>query len=201
VNATIRTPVATNDFAFVTQRRNHEHGADMAVLSPDHTYRYVLERNWGPGPAVCWIGLNPSTADAFTDDPTARRIRDFTKKFAPGAGGFILTNLYALRATDPRQLRTHNDPGGPYNRTHLLSVVHAAHDARQLVIAAWGTQGGRDGHGDRVAAVLNMAGIKLHCLGTNKDGSPKHPLYVKGDTPLVPYTPVLADKPGAVKTR
>jgi hypothetical protein len=27
----------------------------------------------------------------------------------------------------------------------------------------------------------------LWCFGTNQDGSPKHTLYLRGDTPLIPY--------------
>lgn len=58
---------------------------------------------------------------------------------------------------------------------------------RKPDIAAWGTHGARDGRGQRVADELRQAGVTLHCLGTTKDGHPKHPLYVAGDTPIVPW--------------
>ena len=44
-----------------------------ALISPDGRYRYWLTRQWGEGMRVCWVMLNPSTADASIDDPTIRR--------------------------------------------------------------------------------------------------------------------------------
>lgn len=42
-------------------------------MSEDGRYRYRLWRQWDRGPVMAWIMLNPSTADAHTDDPTTRR--------------------------------------------------------------------------------------------------------------------------------
>lgn len=44
-----------------------------AEFSPCRTWRYILRRRWGRGPAVGFILLNPSTADEKQDDPTIRR--------------------------------------------------------------------------------------------------------------------------------
>lgn len=57
----------------------------------------------------------------------------------------------------------------------------------QPVIAAWGTHGARNDRGVRVAAELAGAGVRLLCLGATKDGHPRHPLYLAGDTKLEPF--------------
>lgn len=41
-----------------------------ALLSGDGAHRFTLVREWNRArPRLLWIGLNPSTADAFTTDP------------------------------------------------------------------------------------------------------------------------------------
>ena len=51
-----------------------------AVLSTGQTRRYLLTRRWDDRPLMAWVMLNPSTADARTDDATitrcVRRARD-----------------------------------------------------------------------------------------------------------------------------
>jgi hypothetical protein len=171
---------------FVMDRHAHTAGTNSAILSTDRTYRYVLERDWGPGPAAVWIMLNPSTADAEAEDATSRRCINFTRRFG-NYGGLIIVNLYSLRATDPRELWTHSDPIGPLSDHFLFTQATARYES---VIAAWGTHGARNGRGEQVARELTRAGVALHCLGTTKDGHPKHPLYVPGDTPIVPFPQV-----------
>lgn len=177
------------------ESRRHDQGRDYAIFSPDGAYRYELTRRWGHGPNLLWVCLNPSTADAFTDDNTVKKIRKFTHRFAPRAGGLRIVNLFALRSTKPKELWKHPDPVGPLGGLHLLSAVHAAHDDGLPIITAWGTHGAghKDrpetlGRGDLVAAELAAAGIRMLCLGTTKDGHPKHPLYLADDTKLEPYT-------------
>jgi hypothetical protein len=75
------------------------------VFSSDRRYRYVFRHTWEPlfVPKLCtWIGLNPSVADETQLDPTLRRIRAFSGAW--GYNGFIMTNLFGLVSTDPRQL-------------------------------------------------------------------------------------------------
>ena len=38
--------------------------------------------------------------------------------------------------------------------------------------------------GKALVEALKADGLELWCFGTNADGSPKHPLYLRGDTPL-----------------
>lgn len=143
-----------------------------ATLSPCGRYRYNLTRCWGPGPAAAFICLNPSTADGTTDDPTIRRIRGFAKAW--GYGAFVVANLYAYRATDPRELWKAADPVGPDNDHHLKL---AAADC-DLVVAAWGA----NARPDRIAEVLGLHGMgRLAALAVTKDGQPRHPLYLRGD--------------------
>jgi hypothetical protein len=49
-------------------------------------------------------------------------------------------------------------------------------------------------HQERAAAVTRLlAGHDLWCLGTTREGHPRHPLYVAGRQPLVRWRPPAAD--------
>ncbi len=107
-----------------------------AVISEDQLYRYSLERVWDTSkPTVLFICLNPSTADAKTDDPTVRRMIGFAKQF--GFGRLLVGNLFAFRATKPSDLLAANAPIGPENDTYLSKMANEAH----TIIAAWGNKG------------------------------------------------------------
>jgi hypothetical protein len=129
--------------------------------------------------------LNPSTADANIDDPTIRRCMSFARR--EGAGGIIVVNLYGLRATDPAELLKTKDPFGPDNRANIKGLGMDAVANCMPVVCAWGV-GGWVKSADRDAVhLLKSTGARLVCLGTTKAGHPKHPLYIKGDQPLVPF--------------
>lgn len=169
---------------YVTDRHPHPAGVDKAAFSPCRNYRYMLTRRWGHGPTVCWIMLNPSTASAFEDDNTSRRVKTFTQRLG-NYGGYVIVNLYSLRSTDPKALWTRNEAEriGPLGDQFIAEQA----SGRANVIVAWGAHGARNGRGNQVAHMLTDAGVTLHCLGTTKDGHPKHPLYVPGDTAFQPY--------------
>ena len=158
-------------------------GYSGAAFSPDRAYRYALTRTWEPGgQAMTWIMLNPSTADATTDDPTIRRCMRFALR--ESYGGISVVNLFGLRATDPRDLDRHPDPVGPDNDRFL-----AMHAKALVVVAAWGAHQMAAGRAREVSDRLAAAGVRLMCLGTTADGHPRHPLYVRSDAPLVPWEP------------
>jgi hypothetical protein len=154
-----------------------------AVISADGTYRYSLVRIWDPArPRLVFVMLNPSTADASEDDRTIGRCMDFARR--NGYGSIEVVNLFALRSTDPRHLATHPDPVGPDNDLHLQRAAY-----RRVVVVAWGAHPMTK---QRVAPVLRLLRnasreCTLHCLGMTKSLAPRHPLYVSGTQPLVPY--------------
>lgn len=149
-----------------------------AVISDCSNYRYVLEREKGSNPLV-FLMLNPSTADASLDDPTIRRCRRFA--FDNGYTGIVVVNLFAFRATKPKDLFSANDPVGPLNELYISEQT-----IQKDVCCAWGANAPTD----RVQAVKNVlaySDANTLCLGVTKNGSPRHPLYVKADQKLVKY--------------
>lgn len=145
-----------------------------AVISECGRYRYSLVRQWAhvtnADRLLCWILLNPSTADASTDDPTLRRCRNFARAW--GYPGIEIVNLFALRSTDPRALLDAEDPVGPDNDQHIAAAAKRASGG--LVLAGWGAWPLAK---ERVQAVVSMIGFSPHCIGTTAGGAPRHPLY------------------------
>jgi hypothetical protein len=154
-----------------------------AAFSPCRRYRYSLSRVWNPKlPSVMFVGLNPSTADEREDDPTVRRCVGFARKW--NFGGLILVNLFAYRSTDPASLLQADDPVGPENDEHILASARAA----ERVVLAWGAKGSLFDRDQHVLSLLPGA----HCLGFTKEGYPKHPLYLAGNTRARPFREVPA---------
>lgn len=154
-----------------------------ANISEDGLYRYWLSRRLSMGErTVLFVGVNPSTADAHHDDPTVRREVSFASAW--GFDRYLKGNIYAYRATNTKELRAAakehaNVISGPRNRAELLWMIHMA----ELVVAAWGAEP-LDCYGSTLAGwILSLPHTR--CLGRNKNGSPKHPLYLPATTPLV----------------
>lgn len=149
-----------------------------AVFSSCGKYRYALFRVWDSGPTrVMFVGLNPSTADATNDDPTIRRCVAFAKSW--GYSGLFMTNLFAYRATAPREMLSAIDPVGSTNDLALTTLASVA----KITVAAWGAHGT---HRNRHIAVQAMI-PNLHYLRLTKSGHPGHPLYLPGDLQPKPY--------------
>lgn len=139
------------------------------------------ERGYNPDAYVQFIGLNPSTADETNDDPTIRRCINFAKYW--GFRALCMTNIFAWRDTLPESMKLAAEPIGPDNDKWLLEIAKNA----GLVIAAWGKHGLFMNRGLAVKAMFNKAGIKVHCLRQNADGSPQHPLYLPGNLKPIPF--------------
>lgn len=160
-----------------------------AILSPCKKYRYTLTRRWNLNPdlpdegMINWIMLNPSTADASQDDPTITRCIKRSKSL--GFSSLVVTNLFAWRATDPRDMIGVEYPVGPENNQHIQEIASQA----SCVVFGWGANGGYLLRDREIDSRIRAMGINPHCLGITNDRFPSHPLYIPGVQPLVPYPP------------
>lgn len=186
-----------------------------ASISACGKYRYRLWREWRSGSSNQWdmwteddgvtpamdgagsqlgkpkscvfVMLNPSTADAKEDDPTIRRCVGFAK--ALGYDRLEVVNLFAWRATDPREVLAMGgdgfDPVGFRNQDAVTSALEGA----GIVICAWGAHGGHLGQDETMLGWIegHWSGLTPHALKTTKDGFPGHPLYLPSHLRPTPY--------------
>ncbi len=164
--------------------RHHTKGdaRSWAGYSDCETYRYSLTRVWhDAGPFVMFVMLNPSKATEVDNDPTIERCERRARTL--GFGGFRATNIFAYRATDPRDMRAAEDPEGPDN----MSVLRDGMNWADQVICAWGTHGAFRNQGPLVEAKLRDCNKPLYHLGLSKEGHPKHPLYIAYAQQPIPW--------------
>lgn len=160
-----------------------------ALFCASGCHRYALTRVWdGSRSVVVWIMLNPSTADAFSLDPTLSRCRVRSGSWM--SGGMVVANAYALRSTDPGVLRGHPDPVGVDNDAVIRWVLGP--DFPHLVarvVVGWGANSTliRQGRGREVLDLIGELGHRPVCLKVTKGGHPQHPLYVGYDQDTSPY--------------
>lgn len=152
-----------------------------AVIDLMELYRYSLWREWDANVSrVAFVMLNPSRADATTDDPTIRRCISFAQSW--GYGSLEVVNLFAYRASKPAELKKVANPIGSENDYYLEKAVKSA----DKIIVAWGNYGN---FRNRCREVLDLLTSfdKLYCLGITNRGYARHPLYIKSNTKLVYY--------------
>ena len=155
-----------------------------AVISACGRYRYRLERFASPHALLTAVLMvNPSTADAEQDDATIRKLRGFGERNQWGR--IIVGNLFALRATDVRELGKVEDPVGPENDDHLIRILAEC----DQVVCAWGPlakqpRGWRDRY-QNVLGLIHGAGLDPMRIGPLTNcGHPKHPLMLSYALPV-----------------
>ncbi len=143
-----------------------------AVISQDEVYRYLL---WRRRPSrkgyVGFIMLNPSTADAESDDPTI--IRCLRRALDMGYDGIEVCNLYAFRTTSPAELKEAGYPIGPENDDYLKRMGERC----KMIICGWGNHAQQEQVG-HVRDLIGQVNQNIYHLGITKAGQPRHPLYV-----------------------
>ncbi|MEO1422074.1 MAG: DUF1643 domain-containing protein, partial [Pseudomonadota bacterium] len=116
--------------------REHSDGGRVssAQYSDCERYRYDLTRVWARGERrAMFLMLNPSTATEVQNDPTVERCERRARTL--GFGAFRVCNIFAYRATDPKEMRVQADPVGPLNDAAIVEGC----DWADTVVCAWGT--------------------------------------------------------------
>ena len=165
--------------------RTHTKGdaPSTAIYSDCERYRYSLTRVWDEaGSKVHFVMLNPSTATEIQNDPTVERCERRAR--ALGHGGFRVTNIFAWRDTDPRNMRAAAEPIGEANDETIREGTAWA----DVTICAWGAHGEHRSRGAEVAKLLREMQADLLHLGLTKAGHPKHPLYIAYTQQPEPWT-------------
>ena len=148
--------------------------------------RYILHRTidsmFGRG-GMLVVMLNPSTATDEVDDPTIRRCIGFAKR--EGCASLMVGNLSPVRATNPKDLIAAG-PEEPDVVWRNISAINDMSQGARLVVAAWGNHGRAEERDLRMIEALPW--VTWHCLGTTKEGYPRHPLYVSANQPLEVYS-------------
>jgi hypothetical protein len=148
------------------------------------THRYWLERDWelliNPR-RLAWCMLNPSTATRERNDPTVRRTIGFSKR--EWYGGEVVVNLWPLRGTDPRCLRTYEPSPSELQASDAVILDAAA--SCDAIVVAWGAYGALRRRGQHVLELLRDAGHDPLTFGLTQQGHPKHPVRLAANTPMV----------------
>ena len=156
-------------------------------------HRYALWRQVGSDERlVHWIMLNPSRVNAATDDPTLRRVCDYSRRW--GYGWVTVGNLWSYRATKPADLKKWSQHGGEWVvrttakcQRWVLSMAQRAH----LVIVAWGNHGHLDRRSAAMLQQLAQHGIEPHALALTRQREPAHLLRLAARLTPRPLTELL----------
>jgi hypothetical protein len=155
-----------------------------AKFSDDRRYRYWLKIVWDESlPCLGSIGLNPSDADEFDNDNTIRREIGFAQVLKCGA--LLKTNIYSYVTPYPKELDEATDPIGGIKGWFNSIAEYLVKNNCKPILAGWGAHAGE--RGIEAKAHFAAMGLKLDCLGLNKDGSPVHPLYQPYSATLIPF--------------
>lgn len=182
-----------------TQQHQHDPGGKVrmalmagvrgdAEFSKDGRHRTLMRRWLGdafPDRYVLFIGMNPSTADAEVNDPTCAREWTFTQR--EGFAAMVKANVGDYRATHPKMLL--EDGVIVSSPANLPAIREQAKGAARVILCHGKLNKALVPAGKALVEALTEDGIDIWCFGTNGDGSPKHPLYLRADTPLVRWMP------------
>ena len=188
--------IATLSFADALARETEPCGYDRKkwIYVPDtyEEYRYLLG-TVGTKPLVC-IGINPSTAHPDHLDNTLKSVERIA--YANGYDSFIMVNVYAQRATDPKDMEKVCNLA--LHRENCAGLRYALERTSSGIPAIWAAWGAiiktRPYLFDCVEDMIRVGGecgAQWFTAGTRSKngGHPHHPLYLRRDTPLDPFDP------------
>jgi hypothetical protein len=167
----------------IVERRQNPPMEDGAIWSDDRKCRFSLWRHLNAvGREVVFIMLNPSTASAYRDDATVKKVMKLSWKW--GYSRLKVLNVYPHVSTDPRELDRRLGRAENLRFFDELRQTNMTAEADRIV-CAWG----KHAKYEDVAPILKR--IRSHpnvcALRRNLDGSPEHPLYIPAAVEPVVY--------------
>jgi hypothetical protein len=163
---------------------------DIYSNARSDSWRFTLGKS-GDNPLLT-IGLNPSTATREKADTTVAKVEKVAKQH--GFDGFVMFNLYPVRATDYRDLPPEVDREAfASNLAKIDAVVGGLQ--QPTVWAAWGACVTHHSFfleaRDQLVARLRKHRVKWVCHGTpTAGGHPRHPSRLQYAWSLAPFDPV-----------
>jgi hypothetical protein len=162
-----------------------------ARFSREGTLRYEIRRWWVKEPKAwaAWLMLNPSTAAKDRNDPTTRRVTQFSQRY--GCDGWIGVNLYPFITSTPAAMwRWANwQAHGPAwdVRDDLLANLATIEDIARLSTLRMVAFGAAPVYHDEAwleqcleafgqPADSGYNNEQFYCLGVTSMGQPLHPL-------------------------
>lgn len=163
--------------------------ANLYETNADNTCRFVLGK-YGEKPLIC-MGVNPSTATDINDDNTIKAVAATVENNKADYDGYIMLNVYPLRATNPDDLPADaNDGYVDENLQHIEAVLKSLPVEHRTIWAAWGSLIEKRKYlSDCLKKIVALAS-KYDCKWVKKDQGertfkhPHHPLYLAADEPL-----------------
>lgn len=167
---------------------------DAWIYVPDHysEYRYLLGTR-GRKPLIC-IGVNPSTAIPGRLDNTLKSVERIAR--FNGYDSFLMFNVYAQRATLPGDMDPELNPLLHAENLKAFAWALSRQAEKPAVWAAWGAVIEKRSYLPR--CVLDLAetgrafGAEWFTAGPrSRAGHPHHPLYLKKDSVLEPFSDLI----------
>lgn len=142
---------------------------------------------------MVFVMINPSTADEKDNDRTIEKCIKIAENNQ--CTDVYVVNLFPLRTKDVKEVDHYMKntaasdvrPFADENDRHIEEVLGMLNAE---IVVAWGAYNKIDS--TKILAInffKKHRGYQFKCLGVNKDGSPKHPLFLKATTPLIEFIP------------
>lgn len=157
-------------------------------------HRLVLMRGWDDlvapillstpaHPSALWIGMNPSGAEGDVDDLTVRKEQTWTRML--GFSRYLKVNVGTYRWTDSLTL---GDAAIPVMHPENLPLIRKLAATAAVIILTTGKPPEiLMPHIAALRQALKEDGRMVKCLGTTKDGWPKHSSRIGYNTPFVDF--------------
>lgn len=161
-------------------------------FSECEAYRYALWFSWNDVlPPLIACLLNPSTATHEQTDPTIDGMLARARQWNYGA--LIVINLFASRATDPKNMKAAPDPVGAHNDDVCKLLLDYALADNGALLCGWGAHGSFMGRDRAFKQLAARSCVPAFALRYTKDGHPGHPLYIPRAAPLLDF-PLTASR-------